>query len=90
MSKEKDMVQRGLIYRVCGEAGFWKAVDEKNGYVALSNVAYEDASCNLVVKKDADVVSGMIIANSYETMFSLDEILKDECLKSELEKFTNS
>lgn len=84
------MVQRDYVYRVCGEAGFWKAVDEKNGYVALSNVAYEDASCNLVVKKDADVVSGMIIANSYETMFSLDEIFEDENLVRELENFTNS
>lgn len=84
------MVQRGLIYRVCGEAGSWQVVDEKNGYVSLSNVMYRDASCNLVVKKDADVVMNMIVANGYETFFSLDEIFEDENLVRELEDFTKS
>ena len=84
------MVQRGLIYRVCGEAGSWQVVDEKNGYVSLSNVVYRDASCNLVVRKDADVVMNMIVANGYETFFSLDEIFEDENLVRELENFTKS
>ena len=84
------MVQRGLIYRVCGEAGSWQVVDEKNGYVSLSNVMYRDASCNLVVRKDADVVMNMIVANGYETFFSLDEIFEDENLMKELENFTKS
>lgn len=84
------MVQRGLIYRMCGEAGSWQVVDEKNGYVSLSNVMYRDASCNLVVRKDADVVMNMIVANGYETFFSLDEIFEDENLVKELENFTKS
>lgn len=84
------MVQRDYVYRVCGEAGSWEAVDEKNGYVMLSNVVYGEASCNLVVKKDSDVVCGMIIASSYETQFSLDEIFEDENLLRELKNFTMS
>ena len=84
------MVQRGLIYRVCGEAGSWQVVDEKNGYVSLSNVMYREASCNLVVRKDAEVVMNMIVANGYETFFSLDEIFEDENLVRELEDFTKS
>lgn len=90
MSKEKDMVQRGLIYRVCGEAGSWQVVDEKNGYVSMMNLNFGEASCNLVVRKDADVVMNMIVANGYETFFSLDEIFEDENLVKELENFTKS